>query len=114
VANELPESPKEDDALGYSVYYSVMNTLQYVIVHLTGDYPYTQYTWVGRVIHSFLMLAAAAFVAVPVGLFCACFQREMTMNRRLQNRALQQASTKKIGDLLRGMFIRRKLRAVVN
>ena len=52
---------------------SVLDTLTYTCVHLTGDYPIVTYNFWGRTVCFFMVLAAVGVVSITSGLIASGF-----------------------------------------
>ena len=57
------------------------NALQLSLVHLTGDYPVTDYSTWARPIHFLNLFVSGAFVGVPAGLVVAIMSKELKAAR---------------------------------
>lgn len=64
---------------------SIIHSLFYTFIHLTGDYPLVQYTNAGRVVNFFMIVLAQAFVAIPAAVLIDAFQEIMIKNQKKQD-----------------------------
>ena len=55
-------------------YQNIPNSMQYAFIHLSGDYPFVDYTGWGRVVNFFIIVIAVAIVGVPIGLIANGFE----------------------------------------
>ncbi|CAD7937313.1 unnamed protein product [Amoebophrya sp. A25] len=108
--NELRRNLKP---VNYSRYYTLLNTFQLVMIHLTGDYPITEYTNVGRVCHVLLMAAAAGFLAVPTGLFVAVYAQQLKLTRAATMHLARRFAAVRLQRQWRGVLARRKFRRLI-
>jgi hypothetical protein len=49
------------------------DSMVYTGIHLTGDYPIITYSWPGRVVNFFMVIAAVGIVSIPSGLIASGF-----------------------------------------
>jgi hypothetical protein len=49
------------------------DSMVYTGIHLTGDYPIITYSWSGRVVNFFMVIAAVGVVSIPSGLIASGF-----------------------------------------
>lgn len=49
------------------------DSMVYTGIHLTGDYPIITYSWPGRVVNFFMVIAAVGVVSIPSGLIASGF-----------------------------------------
>eukprot|EP00397_Hematodinium_sp_SG-2012_P000581 GEMP01000582.1.p1 GENE.GEMP01000582.1~~GEMP01000582.1.p1 ORF type:complete len:1461 (+),score=269.10 GEMP01000582.1:890-5272(+) len=76
-----------DDELLYPMrvqYASVGRALKLTLVHLTGDYPITTYTFYARVLHFFIMTACNAVTQLPAAIFACSFSEELKSKREAE------------------------------
>merc|ERR1719324_897394 len=62
----------------------VLTTLQYTLVHMTGDYPITEYTTGARVVHVIMIFFGSIFVGAFQGLVSACYIEYLERERELE------------------------------
>lgn len=74
-------------AISHIIYYicscrfqNFFDSIVYTGVHLTGDYPITTYSWPGRFVNFFMVIAAVGVVSVPSGLIASGFM-EIVANK---------------------------------
>jgi hypothetical protein len=63
---------------------SVIDTLTYTCVHLTGDYPIVTYNFWGRTVCFFMVLAAVGVVSIPSGLIASGFAQIVKSKAKLR------------------------------
>merc|ERR1719181_1035761 len=85
---------------------------QYTIVHLSGDYPLTQYPVLVRVVHLASFFTGWAFVGLPSAVLMSGFRKAFE-DKRKQARHKRAAASSKIQKFARGWIVRRRLREVV-
>ena len=49
------------------------DSMVYTGIHLTGDYPIITYSWPGRIVNFFMVIAAVGIVSIPSGLIASGF-----------------------------------------
>lgn len=62
----------------------VLTGLQYALVHLTGDYPITEYTLASKVTHFFALIFGMFVVAAFTGIFSSGFVHYLKLHRALE------------------------------
>ena len=92
----------------FSRYYTVLNSLQYTIVHLSGNFPFTEYTLVGRLVHVVFWFIAAAFIGIPTGLIIAVFTRELRGARAAVKFLAEREAVFSLQRAVRKLFARRR------
>ena len=75
---------------------SIIDTLTYTCVHLTGDYPIVTYNFWGRLVCFFMVLAAVGVVSIPSGLIASGFAQIVQSKAKLRNLSLN--SSDKVGE----------------
>lgn len=80
-------------------YGTIPNAMWYTLIHLTGDFPLVDYTWEGKIVLMFIILAAVAVVCLPAGIYADGFttlmRRRARQQRREQRRHRRQQSESK-------------------
>ena len=76
---------------------SVLDTLTYTCVHLTGDYPIVTYNFWGRTVCFFMVLAAVGVVSIPSGLIASGFAQIVKSKAKLRSLARSYSSQ---GDIV--------------
>jgi hypothetical protein len=66
---------------------SIIDTMTYTCVHLTGDYPIVTYNFWGRVVCFFMVLAAVGIVSIPSGLIASGFAQIVQSKAKLRQSA---------------------------
>ena len=61
------------------------DSMVYTGIHLTGDYPIITYSWPGRVINFFMVIAAVGIVSIPSGLIASGFVEIVRSKQRSTN-----------------------------
>jgi len=91
---------------------NVPNSMQYTMIHLTGDFPLIDYTIHGRIVCFAIVMCAVAVIAVPSGLVANGFT-EILKDHRKDHRSVRHDAVKKIQKQLRGFVVRCKLRRII-
>ncbi|CAD7942124.1 unnamed protein product [Amoebophrya sp. A120] len=99
--------------VNYSRFYTILNSFQYIMIHLTGDYPITEYTNVGRILHFILMAAAAGFLAVPTGLFVAVYAQQLKLTRAATMHLARRFAAVRVQRHFRGVLARIRFRKLI-
>ena len=60
------------------------DSMVYTGIHLTGDYPIITYSWSGRVVNFFMVIAAVGVVSIPSGLIASGFV-EIVRSKNIHN-----------------------------
>lgn len=68
----------------------VLTSLQYALVHLTGDYPITDYHLRSRLVHIVTIVFGTCFVAAFTGIFVAGFVERLKHGRSIERRCVAQ------------------------
>ena len=74
---------------------SVVSTLTYTCVHLTGDYPIVSYSFWGRVVCFFMVLTAVGVVSIPSGLIASGFAQVVQSKSTLRNKSKTKGAEEK-------------------
>ena len=104
------KSEDQTFAYWYSNYWFAM---QFSLIHMSGDYPMTEYPGKVRVMHICSLFSAWAFVTMPVAMLAAAFHDALE-KRRLVGAKRRKEAMSKIIRLLRGILLRRRFRQVVD
>ena len=70
------------------------DSMVYTGVHLTGDYPIIEYSWPGRFVNFFMVIAAVGVVSIPSGLIASGFVEIVQSKNKRKNLAAQDAGFK--------------------
>ncbi|CAJ1406349.1 unnamed protein product [Effrenium voratum] len=104
------ESEDKTFACWYSNYWYAM---QFTLIHMSGDYPMTEYPVKVRVVHMCSLFLAWAFVTMPAAMLAAAFHDALEKRRLVAARQRRQAMTK-IVRMLRRIILRRRFRQVAD
>eukprot|EP00421_Protoceratium_reticulatum_P019389 CAMPEP_0168380040 /NCGR_PEP_ID=MMETSP0228-20121227/12153_1 /TAXON_ID=133427 /ORGANISM="Protoceratium reticulatum, Strain CCCM 535 (=CCMP 1889)" /LENGTH=1267 /DNA_ID=CAMNT_0008393089 /DNA_START=53 /DNA_END=3853 /DNA_ORIENTATION=- len=99
----------EGEASMANRYSDVLTGLQYSLVHITGDFPVTEYTLAGKVVHFFGIVFGNICIATFTGIFTASFVSYL-QSQREQERALARSRRQKAA-LKCVLVMQRKFRA---
>jgi hypothetical protein len=80
-ATTKDDTVKFDDLTMGQRYHNIPNSFQYAFIHLSGDYPFVDYTPWGRLVNVFIILIAVAVVGVPFGLVSSGFSEVLEQVR---------------------------------
>lgn len=104
--NDFTHGPDEDEPTQSFRFRNAPNSLEYTMIHLTGDFPLIDYTLGGRIVCFFIVFAAVGVTSVPQGLIANGFT-EMLRTHRIDMRRKRSEAATKIERVLRG-YIQRK------
>eukprot|EP00928_Gymnodinium_smaydae_P060402 TRINITY_DN4405_c1_g1_i1.p1 TRINITY_DN4405_c1_g1~~TRINITY_DN4405_c1_g1_i1.p1 ORF type:complete len:1455 (-),score=327.65 TRINITY_DN4405_c1_g1_i1:88-4452(-) len=76
-----PDPDDNDELEQCQRYQDMMRALQYAIVHVTGDYPITEYNFPAKCAHLVVIIAGIAILGCFVGVFAGGFQNFLGAER---------------------------------
>lgn len=103
---------KVDDLRMEQRYGSLLSSLTYMLVHLTGDYPLVDYDFQAKCVLFVSLIAAVGVVSVPAGLVASSWTGELEEFRESQRQKQKEAATV-IGKMIKGYIARRRLRKAI-
>ncbi|CAK9094852.1 unnamed protein product [Durusdinium trenchii] len=104
------KSEEKTFACWYSNYWFAM---QFSLIHMSGDYPMTEYPVKVRAMHICSLFVAWAFVTMPVAMLAAAFHDALEKRRLVAAKRRHEAMCK-IVRMLRRVILRRRFRHVVD
>ena len=104
-AADFTHSPDVDDPTQAWRFRNAPNSLQYTLIHLTGDFPLIDYTLVGRVLCFLIVILAVAVQAIPSGLMASAFTEVLLEERKSHQRKRYNAAVR-IQSQIRGRLAR--------
>ncbi|CAE7459734.1 unnamed protein product [Symbiodinium natans] len=87
--------------------------MQFTLIHMSGDYPMTEYPVKVRLVHACSLFSAWAFVTMPAAMLTSAFHDALEKRRLLASQKRNQALCK-IVRLLRRIILRRRFRGVAD
>jgi len=110
--DDFTHGPDGDDPTMAYRYRNAPNSLEYTMIHLTGDFPLVDYTFAGRLTCFFIVFAAVGVTSVPQGIIAAGFT-DMLAERRRETRKSRQEASLQIQRMLRGYIHKRRFKQMV-
>lgn len=86
---------------------SILSSMPFTLVHLTGDYPLVDYTVPARFVHTLMLMAAQGMVGVVGGIVASGFVQELKEHRASEHRRRHHAAGV-LGPTVRGWLQRRR------
>ncbi|CAE7150636.1 unnamed protein product [Symbiodinium necroappetens] len=102
---------KSEDKTFACWYSNFWFAMQFTLIHMSGDYPMTEYPVKVRLVHACSLFSAWAFVTMPAAMLTSAFHDALEKRRILAAQQRNQALCK-IVRLLRRIILRRRFRGV--
>jgi len=95
--DNLPDYGCVSDCSMADRFQNFFDSMVYVGVHLTGDYPIIEYSWPGRFVNFFMVIAAVGVVSIPSGLIASGFVEIVQSKNKKRRRATAAAEERDEG-----------------
>ncbi|CAE6940480.1 unnamed protein product [Symbiodinium sp. CCMP2592] len=102
---------KSEDKTFACWYSNFWFAMQFTLIHMSGDYPMTEYPVKVRLVHACSLFSAWAFVTMPAAMLTSAFHDALEKRRILAAQQRNQALCK-IVRMLRRIILRRRFRGV--